>query len=516
MKKIDIISAIRNPKLFGALFRDLTTWASWIVWLKAVFGLAMDENEAELYRRLTGRASVQAVGFKESYAIVGRRGGKSRIVAFAAVYIACFHDFRKYLSAGERGMVLILARDRDQARVVFGYVKGILEAVAALKQMVARQTADEIELENRITISVKTSDYRAVRGVTVVCAICDEVCFWDSQGVNPDKEVLSALRPAMATVPESKLLVISSPYAKYGVVFEAYHRHYGQESNVLVWQAPTTVMNPNITAEFVQAEIEADPDAARSEWLAEFREDIEQAFSLESIEQCVVRGRTELLPAKHLTYVAFTDPSGGRHDNFTVAVAHRSGDKAVVDCLKAWKPPFNPSEVVRACVEAIKPYRVTRITGDNYGGEWPVAEFAKHRITYELSQKHRSELYLELIPALNSKRVELPDDRRLIDELRRLERRRGRSGKDTIDHPAYGGSDDQANSVAGAVGLVLSKLPLSEHAEPTGVGTGLGFKMQREFDMDWSKRGPFTEPTEDEEHRPHGGRTTFTGGNEEW
>ena len=147
-------------------------------------------------------------------------------------------------------------------------------------------------MSNSITIAVKTSDYRAVRGVTVVCAIADEVCFWDNQGVNPDKEIFQALRPAMATIPEAKLLVISSPYAKYGVVFEAHKKYYGKDdAPVLVWQAPTTVMNPNITEEFIQAEIENDPDAARSEWLSLFREDVEAAFSLESIEACVVTGR---------------------------------------------------------------------------------------------------------------------------------------------------------------------------------------------------------------------------------
>jgi hypothetical protein len=94
------------------------------------------------------------------------------------------------------------------------------------------------------------------------------------------------------------------------------------------------------------------------------------------------------------------------------------------------------------------PYRVFNVFGDAYGGEWPITEFAKHGVTYQLSELNRSQLYLAMIPVLNSKRCELPDNRRMIEEFRRLERRRGRSGKDSIDHPAYGGSDDIANSVA--------------------------------------------------------------------
>src|SRR5262249_12688877 len=151
----------------------------------------------------------------------------------------------------------------------------------------------------------------------------------------------------------------------------------------------TRTMNPNITQEFVDAEMEADPDAARSEWLAQFREDIEAAFSLESIEQCVIPGRTELM-ATSSSYVAFADLSGGRRDQFTVCIAHRQRDKAVIDLLRAWRPPFNPTEIVAKCAEALKPYRVKRVVGDAYGGEWPREQFRKYGINYELSELNRS------------------------------------------------------------------------------------------------------------------------------
>src|SRR5262249_11051540 len=55
MKRPDVVQAIRNPKLFGSMFKSLDSWQAWIVWLKAVFGLEMDASEIELYRRSTGR-----------------------------------------------------------------------------------------------------------------------------------------------------------------------------------------------------------------------------------------------------------------------------------------------------------------------------------------------------------------------------------------------------------------------------------------------------------------------------
>ena len=73
-----------------------------------------------------------------------------------------------------------------------------------------------------------------------------------------------------------------------------------------------------------------------------------------------------------------------------------------------------------------------------------------HGIHYQPSEKTKSELFLELLPGINSRRVELLDSPRLVSQLTRLERRTARSGKDSIDHQP-GGHDDLANAVAGAI-----------------------------------------------------------------
>jgi len=53
---------------------------------------------------------------------------------------------------------------------------------------------------------------------------------------------------------------------------------------------------------------------------------------------------------------------------------------------------------------------------------------------------------------VNAGTVELPQDQMLLRELRGLERRRGPSGRDRIDHRP-GEHDDRANAVAGVVQL---------------------------------------------------------------
>src|SRR5262249_39681683 len=62
--------------------------------------------------------------------------------------------------------------------------------------------------------------------------------------------------------------------------------------------------------------------------------------------------------------------------------------------------------------------------------------------------KPKSDLYRDLLPLINSRRLDLLDEPRLIAQLVGLERRTARGGRDSIDH-APGAHDDLANAVAG-------------------------------------------------------------------
>ena len=86
-----------------------------------------------------------------------------------------------------------------------------------------------------------------------------------------------------------------------------------------------------------------------------------------------------------------------------------------------------------------------------YGGEWPREQFRKHRgSNYEPADSSKSEIYVDLLPLINSEAIDLLDHERLLLQLTSLERRTSRAGKDSIDHPP-GAHDDVANAVAGAL-----------------------------------------------------------------
>jgi hypothetical protein len=449
---IDLIEAIADAHLFGPGFTPGAHWRAWRVVIKALFGLRMTPSELEIFQRGTGRTTPPTQPAREAWLVIGRRGGKSRIAALISVYLACFKDYRPILAPGERGVVMVLASDREQARVVFGYIEALLDQVPMLKALVVHQTREEIHLRHRVVIRVHTASFRAVRGYTIIGTICDEIAFWRSEdSANPDVEILHALRPAMSTVADPLLLCISSPYARKGALWEAYHRHYGHDGDpVLVWQADTQSMNPVVDPQVIADAYQADPAAARAEYGAEFRTDIETFLSREIVEACIERGVSARPPRDGCRYTAFVDPSGGVGDSFALALAHAEGDDVVLDLVHERRAPLSPEDAVREFVGLLKPYRVREVVGDRYSEELVRELFRKQGVSYEVSRWTKSDLFVELLPLLTSRRARLLDQPRLVAQLLSLERRTGGSGKDLITHPRDG-HDDVANACAGSL-----------------------------------------------------------------
>jgi hypothetical protein len=473
-----ILEAMTDSALFGPWFEDRTSWRAWEVFLAALFGLRLDgEDAAAIYAHHTGRTAGPNGPIREAWVIVGRRGGKSRIAALVALYLACFREYRDLLAPGEVGTLPVIAADRRQARTVMRYIVGFLDAVPMLKAMVTNRTKETIELNNRVTIEVHTANFRAVRGYSLIGVVCDEIAFWttDEAGASPDTEILTGLRPGMATVPGALLIAISSPYARRGALWEAHRKHYGQDSDpVLVWQADTRSMNPAVDPQVIADAYATDEAAAAAEYGAEFRRDIESFVSREAVDAVVIPGRRELPPVPGTRYVAFVDPSGGSQDSMTLAIAHAGPSGPVLDAVREVRPPFSPSGVVAEFAATLRQYGVSTVTGDRYAGEWPRERFRDLRIRYEPAERTKSELYAELLPLLNSAQVELLDVPRLTAQLLALERRTARGGKDSIDH-APSAHDDVANAVAGALveaggagrtRIVLGTLPLGRPRVP--------------------------------------------------
>jgi hypothetical protein len=181
-------------------------------------------------------------------------------------------------------------------------------------------------------------------------------------------------------------------------------------------------MNPTLPADYLHRMALDDPEAYRSEVRAEFRTGISTLFDPDALDAVVPDEVRERVPEAGQRYVAFVDAaSGSGKDAFAVAVAHLDGDRAVLDCIRAWRPPFDPSSVIAEAAALLKSYGLGEVTGDRYAGGakddssgFVGSEFRKHGVLKRDSDRDRSAIYLELLPALNAGRVLLLDDPELL------------------------------------------------------------------------------------------------------
>jgi hypothetical protein len=454
-KLMGMREALEHPQIFGSILPG-ETWAAWRILLIAIAGEELASTERVIFKDLTGRDKEPGEWAEEFWAIVGRRGGKTRAIAVLAAYIAALVDFSDVLAPGERASVLIMSASLWQANKALQYLDGIFAGVPALAKLVDGRTADTIALSTKIDIECRPASFRTIRGGTACAIIADEVCFWRNEATaNPDTEILNGARPSLATT-GGLLAAISSPYARRGEAFETWKRHFGPtgDARIVVAKAPSKTMNPGLKQSIIDRAYERDPTSAGAEYGGEWRTDIEAFISREVVDGATIPGRHELAPVRLQSYVAFVDPSGGSADAMTLAIAHTEGEIVVLDLLREVKPPFSPDAVCQAFAADLKRFWLTNCTGDRYGGEWPVERFAAHGIEYVTSERSKSEIYRELLPILNAHRAELLDNPILSAQLIGLERRTARGGRDSIDH-APNSHDDLINSAAGAIVLAI-------------------------------------------------------------
>ena len=133
---------------------------------------------------------------------------------------------------------------------ILDYVEENFISSPILKQLFVARTADAIELKNNIRIEVRPASFRKLRGPTYIAIICDELAFWyvEDGYANPDVEVLAAARPGLLTT-HGPLILASSPYAKRGVLWDTFRKHYGPNGSpsVLIAKGTTRDFNPTVS-----------------------------------------------------------------------------------------------------------------------------------------------------------------------------------------------------------------------------------------------------------------------------
>ncbi|MER9771783.1 hypothetical protein [Mesorhizobium sp. M0220] len=456
--------ALEDDHLFGTILAG-DSWLPWRVMLIALMGEPLTLDERVIFTALTQREHEPLCPVEEFWGIVGRRGGKTRAMSVLSAYLAALCDWSDVLVPGETGKLFYLAYNQKQANIAFDYAKSIFADHPLFQQQVENVSADIIALKTGIELEVRAATWRGLRGVTSIGAIFDELAFFqsDEYSANTDREILKAVRPSLATT-SGPLIAISSPFAKSGEVFQAVERDFGPNGDplILVARGASRDFNPSLSQRVVDRAMERDAAAAQAEYMGQFREDLAAFVDLSVVQACVAAGLAAILPnALRQPYTGFCDPAGGSGtDSFTLSIGHHGlddrqlgKDVIILDLVDEVKPPFRPEQVVMKFAQTLASYGCDSVYGDNYAAQWVVDAFDRYGIRYIKSPLNKSELFLNFLPMLNSRSIQLLDHGKLVSQLVGMQRKVTSGGRETIDHNPNG-HDDVANAVAGCLAVI--------------------------------------------------------------
>jgi len=466
----DIVTFIKGTK-----WLDLPLSPYQETLIRTAYGLPLCSPEQHrIYHECTGRRGPYAPrNYRQVTAVCGARSGKGAMIAAPIIcYEAAFGGHHRRLSPGERGMVPLVAQDARAGRNVFDFIKAYLQRTPACAALIDEIRATEIDLKNRMTISIFPCTVKSLRGYAVPSGCMDELGYWRQDGaVDSDSEIQTSILRGMPRY-DGKLIKISTPYVRSGVLYHDFKVGFGVEHpTLLVWRASTSAMNPTMTEEVLASTKETmDPAIFQREYLAEFIADADAFLPQHLIDAAIMPGQTMLAPQPNrFVYYGGIDASGGGQDAFTASIVHdeivegESSPRIVQDFLQGWKKPrggtINLEGIVAEIADTMHAHSIAAVYADHYAADWVVQSFARRGIAV-VHAPERSIAYLELYPLLAQGRLDLLDHPVQARELALLERRQKPGGKVSISHPSAGAHkhDDHANALALAVLMATQNL----------------------------------------------------------
>jgi hypothetical protein len=143
-----------------------------------------------------------------------------------------------------------------------------------------------IELASRPAVfAVMTASFRTSVGETVAFCWCDEVARWNDAdtSANPAEQVIASVSPALATLPDAKLYLVSTPLANEDYHAKAYE--LGDTEAQCVAFGASWDFNPTLTRE-VAAELEPDPKLRAREYGGIPAASVSGAFEPDHVLRC--------------------------------------------------------------------------------------------------------------------------------------------------------------------------------------------------------------------------------------
>jgi hypothetical protein len=317
----------------------------------------------------------------------GRRGGKSSSLVRVAVCEAIYGEH--VITPGDVGIVGIVSVSRDEAAQRLRLAKAILDVLGVRHKPIE----GGIELEHRpIAFKVYAATVAGVVGGTWVSGICDEVARWKDAdtGANPATLVLASLRPTMATQPNAKLFLSSSPLGTEDAHADAFK--VGDTAWQQVALAPTWIANPTISEDDTHA-LERDDEVWRREYAAQpIAGSVLSIFSETMLAKATRAAPAALEPEPGRSYVAAMDPAT-RGNAWTLAIATEGtaaagGSVTRIVRAREWRgtksAPLDPDTTLAEIAAVLLTYGLTEVWSDQFASDFVVSIAQRHGLTVQI------------------------------------------------------------------------------------------------------------------------------------
>jgi len=509
MARLSLEEAITDKILFKNAWAKLAM--SQQVVIKALYGLPLNEQEQILFSFFQEHGEYDEVGYPtkvtlhpylpkeydELVLVAGRRFGKTAAVgSFILAYESVCGGHRDYASAKQDVVFFNISQQLEIAKANMAFVQDYLTSTPFLEEQVVLFGAEKYILKDGSVIAPSSPSIKRQRGLAVPCFLADEVGFWsfDLDAANPDAEVEKALSPSTLQFPHKKKLWLSTPYVKYGILYDYYMA--GTEGNKLgdsntaryqdmlcCWTTTATGGHPEINRKVLEKERAKDPKNFEREYLCKFVDSISGFLNVDLVQMAFTAGKgvaergntngTNNQTAKY-TYIAAIDPAF-RRDNFAFVVVHRDEHQNVVlDLVKRWVPQkyakVDPLETMQEIATICQQYGIRMVYTDQY--QFEALNQIAMTVNLGLQQtpfdnRGKNRIFGTLEQLVNQRKLVLLDDdlneyaKALRREMMQLEKRQTAGNRTQISAPEHL-HDDLVFSLALAVHHAVSVTPMFE------------------------------------------------------
>lgn len=406
---------------------------------------------------------------KEMCVLSGIRTGKSLTAACGAFHMAMTADVSS-LRSGEIPRVSVVSLAKDLSDVIMNHLVGSLKSSRLLSPFLLGEPSGEgLLLRHPTGIPVEVRVVAGSRAGSSLVARWSAGCIFDEfpRMIGGDDGIVNwdDMRQAvlLRMLPGCQLWHIGSPWAPYGPAYETVTAHHGKPTTQrVVIRAPAPAMNPVYwTPERCAAAKAADPDAYKTDVLAEFASPDEAFFSVESVDRCTRKGSAIIPPKPGNAYYAAMDPAT-RGNGWTMVIATREEGKTVVVRADEWvgerDVPLDPSKVLSEAAGILAAYGVFTVDSDQVMGDALIAlgrQVGLNISQWRYTERERAEKYLAIRTRLDMRELDLPPVPKMRTDLLHV-RKRVTPGGVAAHLPMT--SDGRHCDYAPTLMLVLSRL----------------------------------------------------------